>query len=72
MTNLNPNPNPNRIPNRVKGLWKNKPKNMAAAGIRTRGTSLDNRDATRYTTAPTLKASFVARYLKQPMTLPFL
>jgi len=45
---------------------------MAAAGIRTRGTSLDNRDATRYATAPTLQASFVARYLKQPMTLPFL
>ena len=69
----NPNPNPNRIPNRVNSLWKNKPKNMAAAaGIRTRGTSLDSRDATRYATAPTLQASFVARYLKQPMTLPFL
>jgi len=64
------NPNPN--PNRVNSLWKNKPKNMAAAGIRTRGTSMDNRDATRYATAPTLQASFVARYLKQPMTLPFL
>jgi len=34
---------------------------MAAAGIRTRVTSLDNRDATRYATAPTLQASFVAR-----------
>jgi len=63
MTNPNPNPNPNRIP---------KPKNMAAAGIRTRGTSLDNRDAIRYATGPTLQASFVARYLKQPMTLLFL
>ena len=31
---------------------------MAAAGIRTRGTSLDNRDATRYATAPTLQSSF--------------
>jgi len=68
----NPNPHPNRIPNRVNSLWKNKPKNMAAAGIRTRGISLDSRNATRYATAPTLQASFVARYLKQPMTLPFL
>ena len=41
----NPNPNPNRIPNRVNSLWKNKPKNMAAAGIRTGVTSLANRDA---------------------------
>jgi len=45
---------------------------MAAAGIRTRVTRLANRDATRYATAPTLQASFLARYLKQPMTLPFL
>ena len=58
------NPNPNRIPNRVNSLWKNKPKNMAHAGIRTRVTSLANRNA--------LQASFVARYLKQPMTVPFL
>jgi len=50
--------NPNRIPNRVNSLWRNKPKNMAAAGIRTRGTSLDNRHATRYATAPTLQSSF--------------
>ena len=64
------NPNPN--PNRVNSLWKNKPKNMAAAGIRTRVTRLANRDATRYATAPTLQASFLARYLKQPMTVPFL
>jgi len=64
--------NPNHIPNQVNSLWKINQKNMAAAGIRTRGTSLGNRDATRYATAPTLQASFVARYLKQPMTLPFL
>ena len=51
MTNPNPNsnhnPNRNRIPNRVNSLWKNKPKNMAAAGIRTRVTRLANRDANR-------------------------
>jgi len=40
MTNPNPNPNPNRIPNRVNSLWKNKPKNMAPAGIWTRVSSL--------------------------------
>ena len=34
------NPNPNRIPNRVNSLWKNKPKNMAPAGTRTRVSSL--------------------------------
>ena len=46
MTNPNPTPNPNHIPNRVNSSWKNKPKNMAQAGIRTRVTSLANRDAT--------------------------
>jgi len=39
--------NPNRIPNRVNSLGKNKPKNMAVAGIQTRVTSLANRDANR-------------------------
>ena len=72
MTNPNPNPNPNRIPNRVNSWWKNKPQNMAATGIRTRVTRLANRDATRYAKAPILQSFFLARYLKQPMTLPFL
>ena len=69
----NPNPNPNHIPNRVNGLWKNKPKNMAAAGIRTRVTSWANRDATRYATAPTLQASFVVKAANDvtvPIVLP--